>query len=101
MSLRRERRGKAAQGSIVAVSQKTCPSSHANGAPDRVRGRSGIFRASTLGDVTTVAARSLVTATCGLGLSTPAETVASFTLAREMGAVIRSHSAAPASGGLP
>ena len=45
MSLRRERRGKAARGSIVAVSQKTCPSSHANGAPDRVRGRSGLFRA--------------------------------------------------------
>jgi len=65
MSLRRQRRGKAARGSIVAVSQKTCPSSHANGAPDRVRGRSGIFRASTLGDVTTVAARSLVTAASG------------------------------------
>ncbi len=45
MSLRRERRGKAARGSIVAVSQKTCPSSDANGAPDRARGRSGIIRA--------------------------------------------------------
>jgi hypothetical protein len=101
MSLRRQRRGKAARESIVAVSQKICPSSHANGAPDRARGRSGIFRASTLGDVTTVAARSLVTATCGLGLSTMAETVDSFTLAREVGTAIHTNAAAPASGGLP
>jgi hypothetical protein len=34
MPLRHLRRGKAARESIVAVSQKTCPSSDANGAPD-------------------------------------------------------------------
>jgi hypothetical protein len=55
--------------------------------------------ASSLGDVTTVAARSLVTATCGLGLSTSSETVASFILAREMGTAIHTHAAASASGG--
>ena len=57
--------------------------------------------ASSLGDLTAVAARSLVTATCGLGLSTPAETIASFTMARETGAAIRTRALAPASGGLP
>jgi hypothetical protein len=57
--------------------------------------------ASSLGDVTTVAARSLVTATCGLGLSTLAETIASFTLAREMGTAIQTRAAAPAPGGPP
>jgi hypothetical protein len=57
--------------------------------------------ASSLGDLAAVAARSLVTATCGLGLSTPAETVVSFTLARGMEAAIRTRAAAPASGGLP
>jgi hypothetical protein len=57
--------------------------------------------ASSLGDLTTIAARSLVTATCGLGLSTLTETVTSFTLAREMGAAIRTRAATPASGGLP
>jgi hypothetical protein len=57
--------------------------------------------ASSLGDLTTVATRSLVTATCGHGLSTPAETVASFTLAREMGTAIHTRARAPASGSLP
>jgi hypothetical protein len=49
--------------------------------------------ASTLGDPRDVAARSIVTATCGLGLSTEAETSNSFTLARLMGDAIRSHTA--------
>jgi hypothetical protein len=49
--------------------------------------------ASTLGDPRDVAARSSVTATCGLGLSTEAETSNSFTLARLMGDTIRSHTA--------
>jgi hypothetical protein len=58
--------------------------------------------ASSLGDLAAVAARSLVTATCGLGLSTPAETIASFNLARAMGTAIRTRAAAaPASGGMP
>ena len=57
--------------------------------------------ASSLGDLSTVAARSLVTATCGLGLSTLAETAASFTLAQGMGAAIRTRVAAPASGEQP
>ena len=48
---------------------------------------------SSLGDLATIAARSLVTATCGLGLSTPAETIASFTLARELGTAIRTRAA--------
>ena len=51
--------------------------------------------ASALGDLTTVAARSLVTATCGLGLSTPENTIASFTLAREMGTAIHTRAAHP------
>ena len=55
--------------------------------------------ASSLGDLTTIAARSLVTATCGLGLSTPTETAASFTLAREMGDAIRTHAVTSATGG--
>jgi hypothetical protein len=53
--------------------------------------------ASSLGDLTTVAAQSLVTATCGLGLSTLAETAASFTLAQGIGAAIRTRVAPPAS----
>ncbi len=57
--------------------------------------------ASSLGDLTTVAARSLVTATCGLGLSTLAETATSFTLAQRMGAAIGTRVAAPSSGELP
>ena len=56
--------------------------------------------AFSLGDLTTVAAQSLVTATCGLGLSTLAETAASFTLAQGMGAAIRTRVAAPVSGRL-
>jgi hypothetical protein len=44
--------------------------------------------ASLLGDPRTVAARSLVTATCGLGLSTEVETRASFTLARRIASSI-------------
>jgi hypothetical protein len=47
--------------------------------------------ASSLGDPHEVAARSVVTATCGLGLSTEAETSHSFTLARRTADAIRSH----------
>ncbi|WP_406697897.1 hypothetical protein V5E97_03500 [Singulisphaera sp. Ch08] len=47
--------------------------------------------ASLLGDPHDVAARTVVTATCGLGLSTRAETFKSFTLARRTGDAIRSH----------
>jgi hypothetical protein len=47
--------------------------------------------ASLLENPSAVAGRSLVTATCGLGLSTPAEAVNSFTLARRMGALLSSY----------
>ncbi len=47
--------------------------------------------ASMLGDCATLAGRSLVTATCGLGLSTPAEAAASFDVAREIGASVRGY----------
>jgi hypothetical protein len=50
--------------------------------------------AVSLGDPSAVASQSLVTATCGLGLSTPAETLASFTLARRTGASINSYAVA-------
>lgn len=53
--------------------------------------------ASSLGDLHDVAAQSLLTATCGLGLSTEAETRFSFTLARRAGDAIRSYAAARAS----
>jgi hypothetical protein len=49
--------------------------------------------ASTIGDPREVAARSVVTATCGLGLSTEAETSHSFALARRAAEAIRSHAA--------
>ena len=38
-----------------------------------------------------IATRSLVTATCGLGLSTPAQAANSFALARQLGTWLRSH----------
>jgi hypothetical protein len=53
--------------------------------------------ASSLGDPRMVAAQSLVTATCGLGLSTEAETRTSFTLARRLASSIGSYAAASAS----
>jgi hypothetical protein len=46
--------------------------------------------AAHLGSLPAVAERSLVTATCGLGLSTAAEAAMSFTLARRMGALFNS-----------
>jgi hypothetical protein len=53
--------------------------------------------ASSLGDLRAVAAQSLITATCGLGLSTEAETRTSFTLARRLASSIGSYAAsAPA-----
>ena len=57
--------------------------------------------ASSLGDLSTVAGRTLVTATCGLGLSTLAETATSFTLAQRMGAAILTRVVPPEPGGLP
>ena len=56
--------------------------------------------ASSLGDPSAVAVQSLVTATCGLGLSTSVETFTSFTLARLTGDSINSFVAARASMGL-
>ena len=50
--------------------------------------------ASTLGSPSVAATQSLITATCGLGLSTPAETVNSFVLARRLGRSLRSFAAA-------
>jgi hypothetical protein len=47
--------------------------------------------ASVLENPSALAGRSLVTATCGLGLSTPAEAIASFTLGRRMGAWFNSY----------
>jgi hypothetical protein len=47
--------------------------------------------ASVLENPSAIAGRSLVTATCGLGLSTLTEAAASFTLARRMGALLNSY----------
>jgi hypothetical protein len=47
--------------------------------------------ASLLGDPPAVAAQSLVTATCGLGLSTEAETSNSFNLARRLASSVGSY----------
>lgn len=49
--------------------------------------------ASTLGDPLEVAAKTIVTATCGLGLSTNMQTRHSFDLARKIGEEIRSTAA--------
>ncbi|APW63389.1 hypothetical protein [Paludisphaera borealis] len=57
--------------------------------------------ASLLGDPAAVVSQSLVTATCGLGLSSTSDTDSSFTLAQRAGDSIRSYAAARSSAGLP
>lgn len=56
--------------------------------------------ASSIGDPTAVAERTLITATCGLGLSSPIETLDSFTLARQLGGQINAFAATPMASGL-